>query len=182
MPALTESAERAKNDAIAKAQAARAAFNQIRTEVTASDVDLGPGSDAAAKLDEAHTALCAADEAAEQAKAWYIKAVQMDGGSVPPHAEMHASPQRKAPMGPNAILEGEEYQEIRAKLVQSGKLGVGGVKPLGEAWDRNTFRNALVRSSRPTASSTSTFPVDPLRCSTGSRSVRPTAISWSTCA
>lgn len=154
MPALTESAERAKNDAIAAAKAARATFTNLRAELTQSGVDLGPGSDAFAKLDDAHTALCNADEAASVAERHYIKALQMDGGSIPAHAaEYQSAPtakQRNA-AGSEAILKGEAYGEIRAKLAQSGKLGVGGVKQLGEAYDRVGFRNALVTGGSSTS-------------------------------
>jgi HK97 family phage major capsid protein len=111
----------------------------------------GPRSDAFAKLDEAHTKLCHADEQAEQAKAHYVKAVQMDGGSVPAHVDVPAASAPRSAQGSHAIIDGDAYRDVRNMLQRSGAVGVGGVKPLGEAFDRPSFRNALVTGGSSTS-------------------------------
>lgn len=153
MPAVTESAERAKNEALAKAQAARAELKKIQAEVVDSDASLAPGSDAYNKLEAAADAVAVADEDATKAKEFYFKMVAADGGSVPQHAldVPPAGGARRDVTGPAAILEGEEYGDIRSMLSRSGKAGIGGVKPLGEAYDRVGFRNALVTGGSSTS-------------------------------
>lgn len=154
MPALTDGAERAMNEAKAKATAAAANFNKLRTEVQESGADLSATSDAFKLLDDADRTRSASDAAAVEATQHYMRMVEMEGGSLPTHAEgfNQAPTATRRNIDPaTAVMESAAYGEIKDILQRSGKAGIGGNRSLGEAMNRDQFRNALVTGGSDTS-------------------------------
>lgn len=151
MTVLLDRAEAAHREAHTKALEARKAYNETRDNVAKADVDLGPGSEAFAKLDELDRVRSTADEAYAESERHLTRVLQMEGRDVrsasqdlpqPPVMDPaeHKEGLRSLAQAAARITQGEPFNRVRQTLERSGKAGFGGNVNLGEAMSRDEVK------------------------------------------